>query len=178
MSHLRTVRRQISDEQVRGSITRILRGNVLCSISTVTPQNRAHINTAYFCYSSDLELSFLSDPSSLHCGNLTTNPSMGVAVFSSSQKWGNADRGMQLFGRCHQARGRQAEKAEHRYGRRFPLYAKVMAGMSREEQLQASQLRSYRFYRFLPRSVKILDERAFGGGVFVVASVRRRRPSK
>ena len=37
------------------------------------------------------------------------------------------------------------------------------------------RLRSYRFYRFVPSKVKILDEATFGGAVFVEARVRKTR---
>ena len=162
--------RRFSERQIRRSILRILEGNVLCSMSTVTKDIRAHINTAYFCYCEDLELYFLSDPSSLHCRNLSTNSSMAMTIFSSSQKWTGPDRGMQLFGTCKEARGYQAMKAERWYGNRFPQYRQWKTGQGKDDQLRAFR---YRFYRFVPGKVKILDEREFGGGVFVTAAVRR-----
>ncbi len=164
---IRLVEKPFSDEQVKKSIFRILQGNVLCSMSTVTRGNRAHINTVYFCYSRDLELYFLSYPTSLHCRNLRANSSMAITVFSSSQKWGNPDRGIQLFGTCNEARGLEARKAQRLYLRRFPGYERL-----------APELRGCRFYRFLPGNVKILDEREFGGGLFVLVAMRRDRRSK
>jgi len=53
-----------------------------------------------------------------------------------------------------------------------------MKGMSPTERRQAALLRSYAFYRFLPRRIKILDEREFGGAVFATAAVVRRPRSK
>jgi len=97
-------------------------------------------------------------------------------VFRSDQEWGKSDRGVQMFGTCHEARGPGREKAERLYARRFPLYARWMHGRTKEARAMAAGLRSYAFYRFLPRTVKILDERVFGGAVFVVADVGRRRP--
>src|SRR5512146_2401109 len=78
----------VPEEQVRRAVFEILQCNVLCAMATVTPAGRAHINTAYFCYSEELELCFLSHPRSVHCRNLVTNPAMGVAIFSSEQQWG------------------------------------------------------------------------------------------
>jgi len=173
MSALRTVRRAFSEAPVRRSVLRILRENVLCSLSSVSPGNRAHVNTAYFCYSPDLELFFLSDPRSRHSRNLKVNPSAAIAVFRSSQTWGRPDRGIQLFGACREAREPEVLRAERLYARRFPLYARWIAGTTREERTSAALLRTYRFYCFLPRKVKILDERVFGGGVFVLADIRR-----
>jgi uncharacterized protein YhbP (UPF0306 family) len=157
-----------SQVRVDRSIFSILRGNVLCSTATVTEENRAHINTAYFCYSDELELYFLSDPGSLHCRNLSTNSSMAVTVFRSSQKWGGPDVGLQLFGTCTQARGTQAAKAERLYVERFPAYAEWVAGLENDKVG-----RGYRFFRFLTERLKILDERNFGEAVFVTATVTR-----
>lgn len=158
----------LSEEGVRQSVLRVLEDNVLFSIATVTGDGRAHVNTAYFCYSDDLELYFLSDPGSLHCRNLATNSSMAVAVFSSAQKWVDPGRGVQLFGTCSQARGRRAGKAEELYEARFPAHASWKASLS-----EADLARAYRFYRFVTTKLKILDERNFGDAVFVHASVKR-----
>lgn len=156
-----------SEGRVRGSMFSLLQENVLCSIATVTKHNKAHINDAYFCYSMELRLYFLSDPSSLHCRNILVNPSMAMTIFNSSQKWGGSDRGIQLFGTCSEAKGHQATQAEQLYGERFRAYEKWRANESKDQPFR------YRFYRFVPRKIKVLDEGKFGGGVFVIAAVRR-----
>ncbi|HEY3248834.1 MAG TPA: hypothetical protein VGK88_11140 [bacterium] len=154
------VTKRFSQARLRGSVSRILRTNVLCSMAT-TRGAQAHINTAYFCYSPDLELFFLSDPHATHCRNVAVNPSMAMAVFSSAQVWGKPDAGLQFFGRCAQAMGDIARTAQRLYSARFRDYS-------------SSDLHRYRFYRFVPQRVKIFDERALGGGVFVVARIRRK----
>ena len=175
---VKPLQKPFSDERIRRSISRILRENVLCSISTVAAGNRAHINTAYFCYTPDLVLYFLSDPASRHCRNLERNRSLAMTIFRSAQEWGGQDRGLQLFGTCRRTSGRGAKEAEKFYAARFSPYAKWMKGMSPTERRQAALLRSYAFYRFLPRRIKILDEREFGGAVIVTAAVVRRPRSK
>jgi uncharacterized protein YhbP (UPF0306 family) len=160
--------KRLTGRQVRQSILRILEANVLCSIATVTARRLAHINTAYFCFSDDLALYFLSHLGSLHCRNLSGNRSMGVAIFSTSQRWGGPDRGVQLFGTCARARRPRAIEAENLYGERFAAYARWKANLGRDDAA-----RRYRFYRFLPTRLKVLDERAFGAAVFVSADVRR-----
>ena len=175
---IQAVEKPFSDERIRRSISRILRENVLCSMSTVGPGNRAHINTAYFCYTPELVLYFLSDPGSRHGRNLERNPSLAMAIFKSAQGWGGQDRGLQLFGTCRRTRGRGARDAERFYAPRFSPYAKWMRGMSPAERQQAALLRSYAFYRFLPSRIKILDEREFGGAIFVTARVIRNPQAK
>lgn len=175
---VRVVNERFSGDRIRRSIGRILRENVLCSISTVSPGNRPHINTAYFCYTPDLILYFLSDPASRHCRNLEGNPSLAMTIFRSAQEWGREDRGLQFFGRCRRAAGRGASLAEQTYASRFAPYRKWMKGMSPAERKQAALLRSYAFYRFVPDRIKILDENEFGGAVFVTAAVVRLSRSK
>jgi hypothetical protein len=117
----------------------------------------------------DWEFYFLSDPRSLHCRNLLTNSSMALTVFSSSQPWGRPGRGVQFFGTCVEAWGLEATKAEQVYAKRFPKYYKYRSDLAKDSDRPFQ----WRFYRFIPHKVKILDERAFGGGVFVVAAVRK-----
>ena len=163
----------ISERRIRASLVRVLAGNKLCSIATVARENRAHINTAFFAYSPNFELYFLSDPGSLHCRNLVANPSMAMTIFNSSQNWDAPGRGIQLFGRGHRTRGRQAARAENAYGSRFPAFRRWLEGTHRAERRQAALLRSYALFRFLPTRVKILDEAEFGSAVFIIAAVRR-----
>jgi len=83
-----------------------------------------------------------------------------------------------LFGTCRRTRGRGAREAERCYAARFSPYAKWIEGLSAAERRQAALLRSYAFYRFLPKRIKILDEREFGGAMFVTAAVVRGSHSK
>jgi uncharacterized protein YhbP (UPF0306 family) len=161
---------ELGAEQVRDSIFQILAANVLCSMATVTGDHEAHINTAYFCYSADLALYFLSHPNSDHGRNLTGNSSMAITIFSSSQTWAEPDAGLQLFGHCAPATGAQATMAEALYSQRFPAYVDWQQGLGEDEAANA-----YRFYRFVARRVKILDERNLGDAVFVSAVVKGER---
>ena len=156
----------LSPTQVLQSVFRILQANLLCSIATVTTTGQAHINTAYFSYSDDLELVFLSHPASLHCRNISANSSMAMAVFSSAQKWGGPDQGLQFFGTCHPAS--ESSPAQEGYANRFPGYWTWYKELGAEDPG-----REYRLYRFLPTQVKVFDETSLGGGLFVQANITR-----
>jgi uncharacterized protein YhbP (UPF0306 family) len=158
----------VSEEQVRRAVLDILEANPLCSLSTVTPDNRAYINTAYFCYSEELEFYFLSHPRSTHCQNVAANSSMAMAIFSSKQEWLGPDRGVQLFGTAIQAENTEASKAEELYAQRFSAYRNWRsAGLGKLES-------EYRFYRFVALRLKVLDEVSLGDAVFVSAAVDRK----
>jgi len=169
------IREPVSERRIRTSVMRILAETKLCSIATVAQGNRAHINTAFFAYSPNLELYFLSDPGSHHCRNLLANSSMAMTVFNSNQGWERPGRGIQLFGTGHRIQGRRADRAEATYSSRFPAFARWLRGTTPGEKRQAARLRSYALFRFMPNRVKILDETEFGGAVFIIAGVRRHR---
>ncbi len=134
----------------------LLDASTLCAIATVSPRKRAHVNTAYFAWSDSFELVWLSEPNASHSRNLAANAAAAVAVYDSTQRWGQSDRGIQLFGSARAA-GVDARRV---YAERFPDYDDVEFG-------------AYGFYRFRPRHVKLFDEQVLGGGVFVTARVRK-----
>jgi uncharacterized protein YhbP (UPF0306 family) len=167
---IETVRGTLSQRPVRTCLLRLLRENVLASFATVDARGHAHINMAYFAWSTDWTLFFYSYPSSGHCRNLQRRPSMAVAIFDSRQRWGHADRGVQLFGTGCEAVGGRAEVAAAVYAKRFPRFEKWRVRIGRAEG--TFQLRPY---EFRPRRVKLFDERSLGGGRFVVVDIPRPR---
>jgi uncharacterized protein YhbP (UPF0306 family) len=156
---------------VRQSLIRTLQENQLCSLATVNPDGRAHINTAYFAYSRDLALCFLSHPKSRHCRNLQKNGSAAIAVFRSDQLWGGHDRGVQLIGRARWLGGAARARAEAMYSTRFPLYQKWVQARAPAGRMASTRRPSYAFYEFRPTSVVVFDEESFGTAPFVTATV-------
>ncbi|HEV3469876.1 MAG TPA: pyridoxamine 5'-phosphate oxidase family protein [Pyrinomonadaceae bacterium] len=150
-------------ERLYNSVVRILASNMLCSMATYGEKGRVHINTAFFCFSDDLDFYFLSNPASVHCQNISRSPQAAVAIFDSRQLWGTPHRGLQLFGNSALAGGEGENEAHELYSIRFPAYAQF-----------AERLSHLRFYSFTPTSVKILDEEEFGEEVFVVAEIVRK----
>jgi uncharacterized protein YhbP (UPF0306 family) len=130
----------------------------LCSLATVTPGGRAHINHMYFGWGAQFEVFWISDPDARHSRNLLATPAAAVTIYDSHQTWGRPDRGIQLFGTAGAVTGRAAAAAERAYSRRFPSY-------------DPSSDDSYPYYRFRPRSVKLFHERVLGGGTLVTARV-------
>jgi uncharacterized protein YhbP (UPF0306 family) len=155
-----------SADRVGRSVARVLEETGLCAWATVTQEGRAHINIGYFAESADFELYLLSHPASLHSRNVATNASTAVAVFVSPQNWTAPGRGIQLFGSCTEVGGDDVSDAERVYGHRFTAYAAWKAALKPGDRAV-----QYRFYRFVPERVKILDEAEFGDAVFVQAEI-------
>jgi uncharacterized protein YhbP (UPF0306 family) len=165
----------VSERRIRASLFRILARTQLSSIATVAHEKQAYINTAFIAYSTNLEFYFLSDPESQHCRNLSSNPSLAMTIFDSSQRWENQGVGVQVFGVGRRAVGRQADLARKVYGTRFAAFERWIESQTSQGHRRAALLKSYTFFRFLPDRVKILDEAQFGGAVFVVAKIERSR---
>ena len=150
--------RRISSKRLETVLRKLLDAAPLCAIATVSG-SRAHVNTAYFAWSDDFRLVWVSEPRACHSRNVRERRTAAIAVFDSHQTWGKPDRGVQLFGSARETRGRTAELARAVYARRFRDY-------------DAEQLGAYLAYEFRPQRVKLFDEREFGGGVFVTALVQ------
>jgi uncharacterized protein len=135
---------------------RLMDASALCSLATVSPRGRAHINHMYFAWSDGFEVFWISDPDSVHSRNLLRNPSAAVTVYASNQVWGKPDRGIQLFGSAGVARGREG--------------VRVYAGRFKDFDAEGNDLP---VYRFRPRTVKLFDERSIAGGTLVTARVTR-----
>lgn len=60
------------------------------------------ISTVFFVADEALNLYFVSDPSSTHCGQIAKNPHVAVAIFDSRQNVGDQKIGVQMKGRAVQ----------------------------------------------------------------------------
>ncbi|HEV8251207.1 MAG TPA: pyridoxamine 5'-phosphate oxidase family protein [Gaiellaceae bacterium] len=149
----------VSQRKIATLLRSLLDASTLCAIATVTRGGSAHINTAYFAWTPDFRVIWLSAPGAGHSRNLRENPTAAIAVFDSNQVWGKADRGVQMFGSAKEVSGADLRDSERIYRKRFPKTGE-------------SDLLPYRFYVLRPRRVKLFDERELGPGVFVTASVR------
>jgi uncharacterized protein len=150
-------REPVDGTRLEAAARDLLEASRLCAIATVTRDGDAHINTAYFAPSPELQLVWLSEPDAAHSGNVRERRTSAVAVYDSGQTWGKPDRGIQLFGTAHQAMDAEASRAEALYSGRFPDF-------------ESKKLAAYRFYVFNPARVKLFDEDEFGAGRFIVAA--------
>jgi uncharacterized protein YhbP (UPF0306 family) len=157
-----------SDEELCASISKILNDNILSSIATIR-EGTSYICTAYFCFNSSLDLYFFSEPTTQHCKNLESNPSVAVAICDSSQPWDNPKRGLQLFGTSRRAAGLEVEEALRRYLARFVGLGKWIKVVTDFDK----GILNSRFYRISVNSIKLFDEITFGPENYITIEVRR-----
>lgn len=130
--------------------------STLCSLATVSPRGRAHINHMYFAWNDRFEVFWISNANSIHSLNLMRDGTAAVTIYDSHQVWGRPDRGIQLFGTAGLASGREADRV---YAARFDEF------VASENVLP--------IYRFKPRTVKLFDEVSLAPVTFVTARVTR-----
>jgi hypothetical protein len=149
--------RRFSSERLELAARRLMNASPLCSLATVSPRGRAHINHMYFAWNDRFEVFWISDSDSIHSRNLVRNRSAAVTIYASNQVWGKPDRGIQLFGSAGVTRGREAAAV---YGKRF-------------EDFDADS-NDLPYYRFHPRTLKLFDERSLAPGTLVTARATSR----
>lgn len=152
------IARPMAADRIERLARSLLRASTLCAIATVDARRRAHVNTAYFAADDRLRIVWLSAPRARHSRNIRERGSAAIAVYDSTQTWGENDRGIQLFGVARELRGRPADAARRTYVRRF------------REAAETSE--DYRCYELRPVRIKLFDERRLGGATFVTARVR------
>jgi uncharacterized protein len=155
-------KRPLAAARMAATARRLLDASTLCAIATVTADGSAHVNSAYFAWSRDFHIVWLSEPRARHSRNLRVNNSVAIAVYDSTQTWGMPDRGIQLFGSAREVGGENDNQAETLYAKRFPDFTET-------------DLSAYGFYVFRARRLKLFDERALGAGTFVTARLTRDR---
>jgi uncharacterized protein YhbP (UPF0306 family) len=151
-------RRPIAGSRIATEARHLLDASMLCAIATVVRGGRAHINTAYFAWTPELDIVWLSEPRARHSRNIRANDSVAITVYDSAQTWAHPDCGIQLFGKARELEPSGAGGFEAHYAARFPDYWGVNPI-------------AYRFYVMRPVRLKLFDENELGPGVFVTARV-------
>ena len=146
--------RRVSSLKLESVARRLMNASPLCSLATVTPRGRAHINHMYFAWNEGFEIFWFSDEDSVHSRNLERNSSAAITIYDSHQVNGRPDRGIQLFGAAAIATGDEARR----------VYSRKFRGLDPS---------GYTAYRFRAGTLKLFDEPAFGPATFVTARVTR-----
>lgn len=146
-----------SDQALNESLDHLLRENSLGAMASVRG-TEAYVNTAYFVYTDELALYFLSQPTDTHSGNIVENHSVAVAIWGTPEHWGENLHGVQFFGTCEQLGfGTELVTAMRLFLQRFPAFKAVMKQPGEFADGVAS-----RMYAVRVSSLKLLDEPRFG----------------
>jgi uncharacterized protein YhbP (UPF0306 family) len=153
-------------KDLQESIDSILEANKLCSMATSNGTN-PYTNTAYFAYTNDLKIYFLSQPTLQHSLNIANNSAISLTVFDSSQPFASHLQGLQIFGDCILSTEQTAKLGFDLYTKRFP---KLLDRVPSFEDYERGVIKS-RFYEISVSSVKIFDEPRFGKDVWINTTI-------
>lgn len=159
--------RSFSDRQINQSIAEILKSNVLFSMASIKDKKESWINTAYFAYSNKLIFYFLTPPTTQHSKNIKHNDSVALSVFDTHQVVTGKKRGLQIFGTCHRATGKEIGEGIQVYGKRFTGFRERIHTPDDFEKFKMES----RIYVIVPHAIKIFDEVNFGEEKWVTVEV-------
>lgn len=157
----------VSDEMINKSLNEIFSGNTLLSMASIKDGKESWIHTAYYAYSARLHLYYLSPPSAQHSKNVESTPSIAVSIFDTHQPPEGKKRGLQVFGQCRRAVGKEVAEGLAVYTERFPWITKYIA---MPEDFDKGTLES-KLYIIVPHMTKIFDEAMFGEEKWVAVTV-------
>lgn len=164
---LSVAHKSFSDKQINQSITEILKPNILLSMASIKDKRESWINTVYFAYTTKLKLFFLTPTTAQHSKNVEENNSIAVSIFDSHQEVTGKKRGLQVFGVCRRAEGKEVKEGIAVYGRRFSGFAARVKALEDFERLKMES----RIYVVTPHTIKIFDEVIFGEEKWVTVTV-------
>lgn len=116
------------------------------TLATVGPDGLPHAAALFYAFDDDLNLIFLSDPSTRHARHIGARAPVAVTIQADGQAWQHIT-GLQLHGVATLA----DETARIRYLARYPFIA-------RSEAL-ARALKNVQFYSITPHWIRLIDNR-------------------
>lgn len=119
----------------------------------------------FFASDADLNLYFISSASTRHVENLLANPEVAVTVNADADDW-RAIQGLQIEGRAEPVEQADDARVRALYLAKFPEIASLLAAPADGDvdgKKVASKMGEARFYRIVPRKIRIIDNtRGFG----------------
>ena len=110
------------------------------------------IATVYYTFDNDLNIYFLSDPSTLHCRQIAKNNKVALAITNSNQNINKPKRGLQISGVAEQLSS--AEKVTLAL-KMWKQYLDV-----RDPKLTYKAVKNS-MYRIVPKRIKLFDQELF-----------------
>ena len=132
-----------------------LKENKLMSVATFG--EFPWIAIVYYTFDNDLNLYFLSSPSTLHCKQIKQNGKVSVAIVDSHQGINSLKRGLQIYGIAKEVSG--ANKIQHV----LKLWKDSLEVDKPELSYQnmVKKVIKGRMFQILPKRIKLFDQKLF-----------------
>lgn len=115
------------------------------------------IASVYYSFDDDLNLFFLSSPTTIHCEQIAQNQNVAVAITNSQQSMSGNKKGLQLFGVAQQIS--DTAKIKHAL-KLWKDFLKVEDDELSYENM-AKKIVSGRMYRITPKKIKFFNQELF-----------------
>lgn len=127
-------------------------------MSIATYSDKPWIATVYYVTDDDLNLYFLSDPTSQHARDFVKNNKVACAIFDSDQKATDKKVGIQLWGEV------SAIKSLEKINWMLKIWHEVNPGLEDVLTLESMKKRviNAKVYKVLPKKIKFFNEKLYG----------------
>lgn len=113
--------------------------------------------SVYYTFDDDLNLYFLSSPTTLHCKHIVQNNKVAISIADSSQSVAQSKRGLQIWGECEQIS--ESAKIIHALKMWKDFLGVINSELTYENMVK--KVVSGRMYRIMPKRVKLFDQELF-----------------
>lgn len=115
------------------------------------------IASVYYSFDPNLNLYFLSDPETLHCRQIASNPKVTVAIADSRQKPNEFKKGLQIYGIATQIS--DANKIKHALN--LWKHALQVTDPELTYQNMLKKIVKGRMYKITPKIIKFFNQKLF-----------------
>jgi uncharacterized protein YhbP (UPF0306 family) len=118
------------------------------------------ICTVYYSIDSDLNIYFLTGPSTIHGKQIAKNPKVAVAIADAPQTPTSKKKGLQIYGVCKQISG--ARKVTHA----ITLWKQTLGVTSKDYSYEGMIKKAItgRMYKITPKKIKFYNEELWEEG--------------
>lgn len=140
----------------------LIKGYIQDHYQMVVATNDDHpwIATLYYSFDDDLNLYFLSSPTTLHCQQILNNPHVAVSIADSPQAPTAKKIGIQIYGLAEKISG------ERKITHALNLWRKTLNVTSAEYSYKGmmSKLIDGRMYKVVPKKIKFFNQEIWEEG--------------
>lgn len=135
----------------------IIEGNQYITIATTDKSGQPWISPVAYTYDKDWNFYFLSMPTSKHCTNISENKHVALAIFDSTQLWGEGV-GLQIQAEAIALNIRSYPKAINLYSlRRYPYGGINTSRAMKFAKSMVLEGNIYKIYKIVPKTVWMND---------------------
>lgn len=131
-----------------------------CQMVIATNGEHPWIATVYYSLDGDLNIYFLSDPKTLHCRHIATNPHVSISISDAPQNLSSKKKGMQIYGIAEEIFG------EKNITQALHFWRKTLGVTSEEytyEGMKKNKIKG-RIYKVVPKKIKFYNEELWEDG--------------